>query len=115
MKFSTLLAFAALALSQLAFGQIEILERSVETAPTNINFPSSASGAVVFKPCSETCEEPYIRVILGGATSYRLNGESVKFADFWKGFTQRKNNVGAYALVTYDVESKSVIAIDFAD
>ncbi len=114
MKYPTALILTLTLFSQSALAQIKTLELAVETAPMNISFPSSPDGVVTFKPCAEECDLPYVRVTLAGGTSFRLDGVPVKFEDFRKRFTQSKSSAEAYALVTYDVESKLVIEIEFA-
>ena len=115
MRISKLWVLLTLVLCQIAAAQIETLVRAVETAPTNIRFPSADGGTLVFKPCSEKCDADYVRVKLTAATSYRFNGEQVNFADFLNNFMLRRNSDESYALVTYDVQSKTVTAIELAE
>lgn len=118
MRFSISLALAlALAIvvfCQSAFGQIETQDLAVEVAPINIEFPPSPTGVVAFRSCDEACDAPFARVSLAAGTAYKLNGEAVSFADFRQAFTLGKGDANGYALVTYNVESKLVLAIAFS-
>ncbi len=115
MRISKLWVLLTLVLCQVAAAQIETLVRAVETAPINIRLPSSEGGTLVFKPCSDECDADYVRVTLTAATSYRFNGEQVKFADFRNNFMLRRSNDESYALVSYDVQSKTVTALELSE
>jgi len=114
MTIRRILIVLALILCQPANAQQETLVHAVETAPSNIKFPDSENGTVVFKPCSYDCNMDYLRVTLGMATEYLVEGKAVRFADFRRKFSLIKNRVGSYALVSYDAKTKIVTSIDIA-
>ena len=114
MTIRRILILLTLFLFQTAYAQQKTIEHAVETAPSNIEFPSSESGTVIFKPCSEDCDAEKIRVTLGLATEYLIEGEPVKFENFRKTFFLIKHSRGSYALVRYDTKTKIVTSIDIA-
>lgn len=114
MTIQRILIVMTLLLFQAANAQPEILIDAFETAPSNINFPASDSGTVVFKPCSYDCKKDFLHVTLGIGTAYLVKGNPVKFADFRKEFLLIKHKVGSYALVSFDTKTKIVTSINIA-
>lgn len=114
MRILVSLILATTVFCQVAFGQIETQDLAVEVAPTNVDFPSAATGVVTFQPCADACDAPFDRVSLSAGTVYTLNGQAVRFDDFRKQFTLLKGDADAYALVVYNVESKVVLEIAFS-
>ena len=114
MTIRRILIVLTLFLYQPANAQLQTLVNAVETAPSNINFPVSASGTVMFKPCADECDMEYTRVTLGLATEYLVEGKAVTFEDFRKKFSLIKHSKSSYALVSYDTKTKIVTSIDIA-
>lgn len=114
MTIRTILIVLTLFLFQTAYAQQKTIEHAVETAPSNIEFPSTESGTVVFKPCSEECDVEKVRVSLGLTTEYLVEGKPAKFEDFRKKFFLIKHSRGSYALVRYDTKTKIVTSINIS-
>ena len=114
MTVRTLLIAIILAASQPALAQIKTLINAVETAPANIILPGNTNGMVTFRPCSEQCDEEYIRVSLNAETRFTVDGKAVKYEDFRREFATIKRAESSYALVSYETDTNTVISIQLA-
>jgi hypothetical protein len=70
-------ALLGAAASDMAAGQV--VRQAYEVALTNLRLPQVQAGTIAFREC-ENCE--FIRVRVGSATTYTLNGRSLLLADF---------------------------------
>ena len=114
MTVRAILIAAILMVSQLAFAQLVTEISAVEASPSNIILPGSTDGMMTFRPCDGECEDNYIRVHLSADTKFSVDGIAVKYADFRREFATIKRNDTSYALVTYDIETKTATSIQIA-
>ena len=94
--------------------QIVTLIDAIETSPTNIILPANTSGMMTFRPCAEECDKDYKRVRLSPETTFTVNGKTVKYDEFRRNFAIIKRAESSYALVSYEVDTNTVISIQFA-
>ena len=66
--------------------------------------PGSTNGMMTYRGCSDDCDKDYKRARLTEATSFVVDGDSVKFEEFRLVYGQIRNSEDAYALVSVDLE-----------
>jgi hypothetical protein len=97
-----------------AMAQLVTLINAVETSPANIILPANTSGSMTFRPCADECDKDYKRVNLSPSTKFSVNGKAVKYDEFRRNFAIIKRAETSYALVTYEVETNTLISIELA-
>lgn len=111
MNIRKLLLIAALGLSSLANADVVTVVNAVETITSNISFPASVSGRLMFRPCANDCDEKFVAVKLTPETKYVVRGKPVDFAEFRTAFITTRSRGDDYALVSYHVETSTVTSI----
>ena len=106
----TAAAFATPALAEPA--QPVILVAAVETAPRNITLPSSQNGAMLFRPCSDECDDDYERIRLTPDTKFSVNGKRVKFDELRRVFPTIKYGEESFALVSYKTDNNTLVSLE---
>lgn len=106
-------AAAALMVSALqpAMSQIVTKVAAHELSPANIILPGSVNGMVTFRSCDDGCNEEYSRARLTADTRFSVDGRTVKFDDFRKDFAMIKQRKRSYALLSVDVQTKTITSI----
>ena len=105
----SLVSMAAVAEAQFVF-KTEIA--AVELSPQNIILPTTPLGMVSFRPCGDECDTPYERIRLSPETSFSVNGKRMKFADFRQAMNTSRFSDVSYALINFDVETKTATNIE---
>lgn len=111
MKFQPLLFVAVLIVSDFAIGDIVTKIEAVEVTASNISFPSTPNGQLLFRPCAGECEEQYKIVRLTPESEFVVGGLRMKFSEFRQQFYGLVNRNEAYALVSFDTDQKTVTSI----
>lgn len=114
MKIRTSLILLALAWSQLALAERELvtLVEATETSPSNVILPGSTNGMMTFRPCADECDEDYERARLTAETRFIVDGSAVKFEDFRRVFAAVRQEEDALALISVDTKLSTVTSID---
>ncbi|MDH3748359.1 MAG: hypothetical protein OER97_09140 [Gammaproteobacteria bacterium] len=109
----TIAAAAALLIGamQPAVSQIVTKVAAHELSPQNIILPGSVNGMVTFRSCGDGCDEEYSRARLTADTRFSVDGRTVKFEDFRKDFAIIKQRKRSYALLSVDVQTKTITSI----
>lgn len=88
---------------------LEQPEDAFELALSDVIFPGSASGTLIFKTCRD-CNPTSMRV--DGSTSYLLNGHPVTLDAFSRGVDKIRQtsggNLGGTVYVFFDVKTKHI-------
>ena len=84
---------------------------AVETVTSNMSVPTSANGRLMFRPCSEECDEKFIAVRLTAETTFFVSNQRVDFLGFRQDFFNSRRGNEDYALVSYDTETKTVVSV----
>ena len=90
------------------------LVSAVETSPSNITLPPTASGMISLKPCGKNCDREYERAQITEGTRFLVNGKAMNFEDFRKAFAVIRGSNDGYALVSYETRTRTVTSIDVA-
>ena len=116
MKIRLLITVIALAASQAAFADWEIVTevRAIELSPSNMILPASTIGMMTYRPCAGECDADYERARLTEATKYSVEGKAVKFSDFQRVFAAIKNGEQSYTLLSVDTKTRTVTGIDIS-
>lgn len=116
MNFRKTVAILALAISGLvgneAPADVITMVDAVETITANINVPTSTNGRLMFKACSDTCDEDFIAARLTPETLFWFNGQRMNFAEFRANFFNLRRGSDTYALVSYDTNTKTVTSLN---
>lgn len=91
--------------------ELRTLVDAVEASPGNIILPATTNGMVTYRGCSDECEKEYERARLTGSTTFVVNGEAMKFADFRLIHANLQRAEGAYSLVMVDLKLGTVTNI----
>ncbi len=94
--------------------ELKTLISAVEASPGNIILPATTNGMMTYRGCSDECDKEYERARLTASTSFIVDGEAVKFADFLVVHAAQKRSEEAYALVSVDLERGTVTQITLA-
>ncbi len=94
--------------------ELKTLIRAVEASPGNIILPATTNGMITYRGCSDECDMEYERARLTQSTSFTVDGEAMKFADFLVIHASQKRSEEAYALVTVNLELGTVTHITLA-
>jgi hypothetical protein len=111
MKLRKLLLIVVLGISSLAAADVVTIVDAIETDTSNISFPSTANGRLMFKPCADECDKKFIAAKLTPETKFVVRGQTVDFSDFRSAFLSIRGSGDGYALVSYHVKSGSVVSI----
>ena len=111
MELRKIILILALALTGPASADIVTLVKAVETVTSNVSVPTSDNGRLMFRPCAEECEEKFVIVRLTGDTTFFVRSQRVNFLDFRQAFYNMRRGDEDYALVSYDVEAKTVTSV----
>lgn len=110
-----MLAVLALAISggagSVASADVITMVDAVETITANINVPTSPNGRLMFKRCSDTCDEDFLSARLTPETRFSFNGQKMNFVDFRANFFNLQRGSDTYALVSHDTNSKTVTSV----
>ena len=91
------------------------LLHAVETQPDSIILPATTSGMVSFKAwCSGDCDDKYKRARLTSDTKFELDGRKIKFDEFRREYAAMRTGKDSYALVSYETDTNTVIAIEIS-
>ena len=112
MDLRKILLILTLAVSATAQGSIVTEVAAVETVTSNVSVPTSTNGRLMFRPCAEACEEKFIAVRLTADTQFFVRERRVDFLEFRKEFFNIRRAKEDYALVSYDVKTKTVTSIN---
>lgn len=112
MKLHILIMAFFVATGGIASADVVTLVDAVETTSGNINVPTSTNGRLMFKECSEPCEEDFVSVRLTPDTRFYFNGQRLSFVDFRKDFYNLPRGGDNYALITYDTRANIVTRIE---
>ncbi|MDH4049291.1 MAG: hypothetical protein OEW68_14935 [Gammaproteobacteria bacterium] len=115
MKLRNLIAVLMLAAGVPATADVVTVVDAVETTTSNINFPVSNNGRLLFKPCAGTCSANFVSARLTPETRFAINGAAVEFDDFRKQFLNIRPGTDTYALVSYDTRSNTVTSVQIAN
>ncbi len=110
----TLLLGLTLCISAAANAQFtfKTVEDAVELLPSNIILPATAGGMMSFRPCDAQCDKPYVRVRLAAETTFSIDGKRMKFDDFRRSFSAARISSTSYALINYNVETRTATNIE---
>ena len=116
MKFRLFVAVLAMCTGSAAIADFEIVTqvRAMELSPANMILPASTSGMMTYRPCADECDADYERARLTPETVYSVDGNKVKFDDFQLQFAAIKGTKSSYALLSVDMNNKTVSSIDIA-
>jgi len=105
---------AALAVAPIAAADLEIVTqvRAIELSPSNMILPGTTNGMMTYRPCAGECDKDYKRARLTDATRFSIAGKPVKYADFLKRLALIKNGAESYALISVDLNTKTVTGIN---
>ncbi len=106
---ASLISMAAVAQGQFVF-KTEIA--AVELSPRNIILPTTSLGMVSFRPCGGACDVPYERISLSPETTFSVKGERMKFDDFRRAMNTTRFSKVSYALINFDVDTKTATNIE---
>lgn len=101
----------ALGISSFANAEVVTVVDAVETDTSNISFPTTATGRLMFRPCADECDKKFIAATLTPETKYVVSGKPVEFNDFRTAFLTVRSRGDDYALVSYHVKSGAVVSI----
>ena len=91
------------------------LLNAVESAPDSIILPATLNGMVSFKPwCSGKCDDKYKRARLTANTKFVLDGRTLNYEDFRRGYAAMQTGEDSYALVSYETDTNTVIEIEIS-
>lgn len=108
MKIKTLITATLLALSLSMAAQSQVVSRAYEVSLSEFTAPATEHGGASFKACS-SCDRMLVRVT--ASTSYVINGEAVRFADFRKVVMDIKSRGNADVIVLHHLESDTIKSI----
>lgn len=111
MDICKVLAAMALAICMSAAADVVTMVEAVETLTANINVPTSTNGRLMFKSCSDKCDDDFISARLTPETQFVFNGQRMLFVDFRQNFFNLNRGGDTYALVSYDTVGKTVTSI----
>lgn len=116
MKFRIFAAVLALCAAPTSFADFEIVTqiRAMELSPSNMILPASTNGMMTYRPCADECDIDYDRARLTPETVYSIDGKTVRFEDFQSEFAVIKGTKSSYALLSVDVNNKTVTSINIA-
>jgi hypothetical protein len=103
------MGFSAAASAQFVF---ETEVDAVELAPTNIILPTTISGMMSFRACDRPCDKEYQRIRLSADTRFIMDGRRMKFDEFRRAFSVMRSRETSYALIGYDVETRTATNIE---
>jgi hypothetical protein len=102
----------ALGLGVSAQADIVTVVDAVETITSNISIPTSTNGRLMFRPCSEKCDEKFIVVRLTPESKFIVSGQHLNFNDFRDAFLRVRQNGDDYALVSYATKTNTVTSVN---
>lgn len=114
MDLRKLLMIVTVVVCGIANAEVVTIVDAVETDTSNISFPTSANGRLMFKPCAGECDEKFIITRLTPETTFTIGGRKVDFIEFRIAFLNARNGSDGYALVSYHTKTKTVASVNIA-
>ena len=108
MKFRTLLAITLLSVGLITSAQGEVVSLAHEVALSNFRAPANENGTAAFKECSD-CKFTVARVT--ARTQYKLNGKSVRLADFRQALSKVEKRDNVPVIVLHHLKSDTIESI----
>jgi len=108
MNVKTLLAIALICFGLSAAAEDRIISLAYEVALSDFSAPVTAHGGASFKPC-KGCDRMIVRVT--PATSYSVNGKSVRLEDFRKAVRHANERDVKGLVVSHHLESDTIKSI----
>jgi len=112
MNLRKLILIATLGFCGIANAEVVTIVDAVETVTSNISFPTTASGRLMFRPCAGECDEKFIVTRLTPETIYSIGGRKVDFREFRTAFLNMRKGGDDYALVSYHTETNTVASLN---
>ncbi len=112
MNLRKLLLTVTLGMCGFANADVVTIVDAVETDTSNISFPATASGRLMFRPCAGKCDEKFIITRLTPETIYSVGGREVDFTEFRTTFLSVRNGGDGYALVSYHTSTNTVASVN---
>jgi hypothetical protein len=86
----------------------QVVSQAYELLLSEFNAPTTANSGISFKECEE-CD--VLRMRVTDATSYSVNGKTVRLPDFRTAVSQVRKRDEAYVTVLHHLESGTVVSI----
>jgi hypothetical protein len=112
MNIKKLLAITVACVGFAASAQGEVVSQAYELMLSQFTAPTTANSGIAFKECDD-CEIQRMRVT--AATSYSINGKSVRLDDFRLAVAQVRDRDEASVTVLRHLESNTVLAISVSN
>ena len=112
MKIHVFLLISSFALVGKINADISTVIEALEINTSNIMVPTTTTGRLMFKPCSNPCDRKFVLVQLTPETIFSVMLKILNFSEFRKTFYAMRSGNDDYALVTYEVGSNKVISIN---
>ena len=109
MNIKTLLAIILICLGFAVAAEDRIISLAYEITLSDFSAPTTANSSIAFKECGE-CTQMRVRVT--DATSYSINGKTVRLEDFRKAVTHAHDRDEKLVIVMHHLESDTIESLD---
>ena len=109
MNFKILLTVTLICFGLSVAAEDRIISLAYEITLSDFSAPTTANSSIAFKECDE-CQQMRVRVT--DATSYSINGKTVRLEDFRKAVAQERNPDEKLVIVLHHLESDTIKSLD---